>query len=49
MDNEYAVDHNDMTAIVTGKRSNSFDRFTGAGKRHDQEKRIQLPGRVQTP
>ena len=48
MDNEYAVDH-DMAAIVEGKRSNSFDRFTGAGRRHDQEKCIRLPGRVQTP
>jgi len=50
MDNEYAVGQGDMAAIVQGQRSNSFDRFTGAGRRHDKEKTIRLPGgRIQTP
>ena len=43
MDNQYKVDANDMTEIVAASRCNSFDRFTGVGKKHDQEKVIKLP------
>jgi hypothetical protein len=46
MDNQYAVGHGDMAAIVQGQRSNSFDRFTGAGRKHDKDKVVTMPGRV---
>jgi hypothetical protein len=48
MDKQYAVG-TDMTEIVRAGRCNSFDRFTKVAKRHDEEKIIKMPGRVQTP